>query len=306
LVVYAFSTQEEVLTQDIFPVFEQIWEAETGRDLTLEAVFGPSGTLAGQIILGAPADVVLLSNEQHLNWLKVGRRVRWEAVPVVFGYTPMVIVTRPGNPAQVASFSDLGRSKLHLLHTDPRQSGAGDWAVLAEYGSIWQETGSRAVAEAQLRAIWDNVCLLAPSARAAMTLFELGAGDALVTYEQDARLAQVRGVPLEIIVPERTTVAQHVAAVVDTNTTQAEHQAAQAFLDFLLSDAGQNALQHYYVRPVKFETSHFALLNRPFTVTDLGGWSKAYADIVEQLWQQKIEPRLQMEPAGNLLSARLS
>jgi len=73
LVVYAFSTQQGVLTQSIFPAFEQAWEAKTGRDLTIEGVFGPSGTLAGQINLGAPADVVLLSNEQHVNWLKVGR-----------------------------------------------------------------------------------------------------------------------------------------------------------------------------------------------------------------------------------------
>ena len=45
LVVYAFSTQEEVLTQGIFPAFEQAWEAKTGQDLTIEGVFGPSGTL---------------------------------------------------------------------------------------------------------------------------------------------------------------------------------------------------------------------------------------------------------------------
>ncbi|HMR64387.1 MAG TPA: extracellular solute-binding protein [Anaerolineae bacterium] len=306
LVVYAFSTQEEVLTQEIFPAFERTWEAETGRDLSLEAVFGPSGTLAAHINLGAPADVVLLSNEQHLNWLKVGRRVRWEAEPVIFGHTPMVIVTRPGNPANVAGFSDLGRPGLRLIHADPGQSGAGDWAVLAEYGSVLLETGSRDAAETQLRAIWDNVCLLAPSARAGMTLFELGAGEALVTYEQDARLAQARGVPLDIIVPERTIVAQHVAAVVDTNTTQAERRAAQAFIDFLLSEAGQSALAHYYVRPVQPEASHFTALPRPFTVIDLGGWSQAYATIVEQLWQQEIKPRLDLEPAGQLLSTNFS
>ena len=75
LVVYAFSTQEEVLAQTIFPAFEQTWEAKNGRDLIIEGVFGPSGTLAGQINLGAPADVALLSNEQHVTWLKVGRQV---------------------------------------------------------------------------------------------------------------------------------------------------------------------------------------------------------------------------------------
>lgn len=41
LVVYAFSTKEEALTQAIFPAFEAAWEAETGRELTITGVFGP-------------------------------------------------------------------------------------------------------------------------------------------------------------------------------------------------------------------------------------------------------------------------
>jgi hypothetical protein len=32
LVVYAFNTQEEVLAQNIFPAFEQSWEAKTRRE----------------------------------------------------------------------------------------------------------------------------------------------------------------------------------------------------------------------------------------------------------------------------------
>src|SRR5688572_21939727 len=123
LVIYAFSTQEEVLTQQIFPDFEQAWEAETGRKLTIEGIFGPSGTLAGQINLGAPADVALLSNEQHVTWLKVGRRVAWETEPAIVSFTPMVIVTRPGNPSDLTDFEDLAKPGLRLLHATPRQSG---------------------------------------------------------------------------------------------------------------------------------------------------------------------------------------
>jgi sulfate transport system substrate-binding protein len=251
LVVYAFSTQEEVLTQSILPAFEAAWEAETGRDLTIEAMFGPSGTLAGQINLGAPADVALFSNEQHVNWLKIGQQVRWETHPVVVSTTPLVIVTRPGNPAGIVEFRDLAQPGLRLLHADPHSSGAGDWAVLAEYGSALRaepvpelvegrdeallESGDQAAAQTQLEAIWHNVRLLAPSARATLTLFELGAGDTLVTYEHDAYLALARGVPLEIVVPPRTTVAHHVAVIVDSNVTPAERPVAQAFVNFLLT-----------------------------------------------------------------------
>ena len=174
LLVYGFSTQEEVFTQEIFPEFERKWEAETGQDLTIEAVFGPSGTLAGQINLGAPADVALFSNAQHVTWLKVGRRVRRETEPILFGCTPMAIVTRPGNPAAIDGTLTWHREGLRLLHADPKSSGGGQWAVLAEYGSELLRADDSAAARAQLEAIWRNVRLMAPSARSALTLFELG------------------------------------------------------------------------------------------------------------------------------------
>lgn len=306
LTVYAFSTQEEVLTQRILPDFERAWEAKTGQDLVVEGMFGPSGTLAGQINLGAPADVVLFSNAQHVDWLKFGKMVRRDTEPVVVGCTPMVIVTHPDNAAQIAEFSDLAQPGLSLIHADPRSSGAGEWAVLAEYGSTFLESGDRHVAEAQLEAIWRNVRLLGPSARATLTLFELGAGDALVTYEQDARLAQERGVPLEIVIPGRTIVAEHVAVIVDGNVTSSEQPVAQAFVRYLLSDAGQQAFGNYHLRPadcgeVGGLPRRFPGLARSFTVADLGGWAQAYTQSVEVLWRSQIEPRLDLESTPGLL-----
>jgi ABC-type sulfate transport system substrate-binding protein len=301
LVVYAFSTQEEVFTQGIFPAFEQAWEAETGKDLIIESMFGPSGTLAGQINLGAPADVALFSNAQDANWLKVGRRVRHDTQPVVFGCTPMVIITRAGNPSGIGSFADLTQPGLRLLHADPHSSGAGEWAVLAEYGSAYMESHDQAAAQAQLEAIWRNVRLLGMSARAALTLFELGAGDALVTYEQDARLGQDRGVALDIVLPPRTVAAQPVAVIVDDNVTAAERPVVQAFVDYLLSDAGQQVFSRFHLRPVNCQSDLFPPLVQPFTVDDLGGWPQAYQDLVETLWQKEIEPSLDLEPAPRLL-----
>jgi sulfate transport system substrate-binding protein len=301
LVVYAFSTQEEVLTQGILPAFELMWEAETGQDLTIEGVFGPSGTMAGQINLGAPADVAILSNVQHVTQLKVGRRVRGETQPVVFSHTPMVIVVRQGNPAGIAEYADLAQPGLQVLHADPRSSGAGEWAVLAEYGSSFLPDGDRAAGEAQLEAIWRNVRLLGSSARATMTLFELGAGDAFVTYEQDALLALERGVPLEIVVPSQTIVARHVAVIVDDNVMPGELSVAQAFVEYLLSDAGQQTFARYHLRPVDLESERFPKMAQPFTAEDLGGWSRAYVKVVKTLWQIRIEPRLDLEPAPRLL-----
>ncbi len=301
LVVYAFSTQEEVFTQGIFPAFERDWEAKSGQDLTLEGVFGASGTLAGQINLGAPADIAVFSNAEHVDWLRVGRRVHRDATPSIIGCTPMIIVTRPGNPFQVTKYEDLAQPRLKLLHADPRSSGAGEWSILAEYGNALQgQDNAQAAAASQLTAIWRNVRLLAPSARAMMSLFELGAGDALVTYEQDARLALERGVGLEVVTPPRTITAQHAAIIVDDNVSRTERPVAEAFFEYLQSAAGQEIFGRYHLRPPDCQSDLFPELVGPFTVEDLGGWSQAYSELVEGLWQTEIEPVLNSEPAPQL------
>jgi ABC-type sulfate transport system substrate-binding protein len=304
LVVYGFSTQEEAFNQSIFPAFKAIWQAKTGRELTIEGVFGPSGTLANQIILGGPADVAIFSNAQHVTWLQVGRQVERDTQAEIIGCTPMVIVTRPGNPAGIQDFAGLAQPGLRLLHPEPGRSGAGDWALLAEYGSAYLADGDRDAAEAQLKGIWNNVKALGSSARATLTLFELGAGDALVTYEQDALLALDRGIPLEVIMPPRTIVAQHMAVIVDANVTPTERAAAEDFLRYLVSEAGQKTLRQYHLRPPEVEAGDFTSSFQPFTVEDLGGWSQAYHDLIEGLWKSDIAPQLETEPLPTFLNGR--
>ena len=295
LVVYAFSTQEEVLTQAIFPAFEQAWEAQTGTDVVIEGVFGPSETLSVEINLGAPADVAIFSNQRHIDWLKFSKCVDRNTEQVMIASTPLVIITRPGNPAKISDFADLIKPGLQLLHGDPNSSGVGEWAVLAEYGSAYLETGNNTTAEAQLKNIWKNVRLVGSSARTTLTLFELGAGDALVTYEQDAYFAQGRGVPLEIIMPQRTILARHFAVTVDENVTSVERPVVEAFLTFLLNDEGQQILRQYYFRPVTIESDLLPDLIHPFTEENLGGWTHAYNNLIENYWKTEIEPGPRIE-----------
>ena len=303
LIIYAFSTQEEVFSEGILPAFEQAWESESGQELEIEIVFGPSATLAGEINLGAPADVVIFSNAHHVNWLKIGRKVDMDSQPIVIGQSPMVIVTRPGNPHGIHAFADLTDSDLCLLHADPRTSGAGEWAILAEYGSALREKGSEEVAREQLQGIWNNVNLLGASARATLVMFEMGVGDAMVTYEQDALLAQQRGIPMEIIYPPSTIIAQHIAAPVDDNVILRELPIVEAFMEYLVSDSAQQVLGNFSLRQVNSTSEGYPLISDPFIVEDLGGWSSAYTELVENYWQQEIEPRLDLTPTSLLINS---
>jgi sulfate/thiosulfate transport system substrate-binding protein len=297
IIVYAASSHEQVLTQGIFPAFKQIWKIKTGQDCEIEAIFGPSASLAGQIVLSAPADVALFSNPYHVEWLKLWRMVEQESQPIAFGYSPIVIVTRTNNPIGIRSFQDLTLPGVSLVHGDPRTSGGGEWGVLAEYGSALFEPNNPSVAKSQLQNIWKNVRWVGLSAQEALTIFELGAGDALITYEHEARQALERGVQLEIVTPTHTIVSQHVAVIVDKNVTRRDRVIAQAFVDFLVSPAGQEILSTQHLRQSPHYDGEFTKLRQPFMVEDLGGWKSAYKEVIETIWKSDIEPLLTLDEA---------
>ena len=306
LVVYASSVQEEVLSQGIIPAFEESWEAKTGRDLIIESIFGPSEVLARQINTGAPADIAIFSHTHPVTTLRFGKLVDRDTQPIIIGCTPIIIITRPGNPKNIDSFSDLSQSGLDIIHANPDDSGVGQWALLAEYGSILLEYQDRQLAKQQTLEIWQNVRVLAPSARAALTLFELGTADVLVTYEQDARLAKNRGVPLEIVFPEATALAQPVAVIVDDNVGWTERDAAEAFLEFLGSDSGRQILTSYFLYESEPICQSVSGSSEIFTVEDMGGWQQVHLDLVRNLWLPEIEPFLNLEITPTLLEMESS
>jgi ABC-type sulfate transport system substrate-binding protein len=306
LVIYASSIQEEALSQGIFPAFEKSWEAETGRTLIIESIFGPSEVLARQINTGAPADIAVFSHAHPVTTLKFGKLVDRDTQPIIVGCTPIVIITRPGNPKNLDSFSDLSQPGLDIIHADPNDSGVGQWALLAEYGSILREQQDWQLAKQRTFEIWQNVRVLAPSARAALTLFELGAADVLVTYEQDAHLAKNRGIPLEIVFPETTVVAQPVAVIVDDNVSWTERDAAEAFLEFLGSNSGRQILTSYFLYESEPICQSISGSSDTFTVEDMGGWQQVHLDLVRNLWLPEIEPFLNLEIAPTLLEMESS
>lgn len=120
-----------------------------------------------------------------------------------------------------------------------------------------------------------------------------GAGGALITYEQDALLAQTRGATWEVVTPPSTIMSEHVAVIVDRNVQPWEREVVEGFISFLWSEAAQEAFTHYYFRAVTDEALNQAVpefheIERPFTVLDLGGWGRAYPEIVHGVWEEQI------------------
>ena len=296
IVVYGFSIAEEVITEDIFAAFQTHWKEQTGQEVTFRSVFTSSEELAETIINGAKADVAILSNEQHAVWLQINDMMEtdWHTFPSqgVVSRSPLVIVVRSGNPLSVRDWADLAHPGVKLVHPDPRSSGGAQWALLAEYGSalLSENGGGEQVAREQLEGIWTNVAAAPASSREALKQFLFGTGDALVTYEQDALLAQSRGATLEIVIPHSTVMSEHVAVIVDENVKPWERKAVEAFVAFLWTDKAQQAFTKYYFRAVTDEALNQAVpefhsIERPFTVQDLGGWGKVYPEIIHGVWK---------------------
>jgi sulfate/thiosulfate-binding protein len=297
IVVYGFSIEEEVVTKEIFPAFQAHWREQTGQEVTFQSVFTGSEELTEMIVGGAPADIAILSNEQHAVWLHVNDLVEtdWQTFPHagIVSRSPLVIVVRPGNPLGIEDWADLARPGVRLIHADPRTSGGAQWALLAVYGAalLGEGDSGKQAARDQVESIWTNVVATPTSSREALKHFMFGAGDAMITYEQDALLAQARGAALEIAMPPSTVMSEHVAIVVDKNVKPWEREVVESFMAFLWSEAAQEALTRYYFRAVTDEALNEAVpefheIERLFTVQDLGGWGQAYPEIIHGVWEE--------------------
>jgi sulfate transport system substrate-binding protein len=306
ITVYGFSIMKESLEKSIFPGFAAKWKQEHGEDVKFVSSFAGSETVTNQILQGVGADVAILSIERDVDRLQQAGFVNaaWHDLPNrgIVNKTPFLILVRKGNPKGIHDFSDLAKPGVKLIHPDPVSSGGAQWSVLAIYGSELikseKETGQRDTARALqlLKAVWKNVISTPGSAREARTQFETGYADALITYEIDALLMKKAGGNVDIVVPESTIFSEHPAVMIERNVTPDERPVVTAFIQYLWSDEAQRAFVQGYFRAASNDAlnqgnTEFANIKWPFTVGDLGGWSKAYPDIIEHIFRDQVQKK---------------
>lgn len=305
ITVYGFSIMKEALEKDIYPAFAAKWKAEhNGEEVNFVSSFAGSETITNQILQGAPADVAILSIERDVDRMIQAGHIPndWYVTPQkgIVNKTPFVIIVRKGNPKGIADFADLGKTGIKLIHPDPVSSGGAQWSILAIYGSELKkseaEGGKKDEARAlnTLKTIWRNVIATPGSAREARTQFELGQGDALITYELEALLMKDANAPFDVVIPKSTIFSEHPVAIVDRNVTPEERPLVEAFRNFLWSEEAQKAFVKNHFRSVTNESfndtnAQFAKIEMPFTVEYFGGWSKAYPDVIEKIFRDQVQ-----------------
>ncbi|MBI1747253.1 MAG: substrate-binding domain-containing protein [Acidobacteria bacterium] len=304
LVVYGFSILQEVMSGRIFPAFQRHYQQKTNKRIQILGSFSGSGTTTNHILMGAPAQVALLSTPGNAARLKQAGLVRtdWASFPFrgVIARTPVVILVRHGNPKGIHDFSDLVRDPIAIIHPDPLTSGGALWAILAEYGSALTRSEAqwgrpdRSAAFLQLEGIWRRITALTGSARGARTQFDSGFGDALVTYEQEAVSdMRLHRFSAELIMPWATIFTEPLAVIVDRNVSEADRPIVNEFVNYLWSDAAQFILVDEGFRSVthesfNHESPYFQPMAHPFTIADLGGWDRAYDTIIREIWEKQI------------------
>ncbi|HSS21792.1 MAG TPA: sulfate ABC transporter substrate-binding protein [Pyrinomonadaceae bacterium] len=306
ITLYGFSIMKESLEKEIYPAFAAKWKQEHGQDLRFTSSFAGSETVTNQIVTGAPADIAILSIERDAQRLKDKGLVTsdWHLFPHkgIINKTPFVILVKGANPKGIHDFPDLAKSGVKVIHPDPVTSGGAQWSVLAIYGSelvkTEKQTGEPDQAQAlqTLQAIWKNVFVTPASAREARTTFELGNGDALVTYELEGLLMKEAGKPMEIVTPQATIFSEHPVVTIDRNITADKRAAVDAFVQFLWSDEAQKAFvkHHFYSvtnNALNEANKEFGHIELPFTIDYFGGWDKAYPEVIEQIFKNKVQGR---------------
>src|SRR5215207_349358 len=226
---------------------------------------------------GGNIDLVAYSTPQQA--FEAGKVAQdWNTGPTkgIISSSVVSIATRPGNPENIQSFDDLLTKDVEIITPNPATSGGAKWNIMAIYGSQIEAGKSEQEALDAVATVISKTSVLDDSARDSLQTFASGKGDVLVGYENEAIQAQDEGIDLEYVLPDSTIRIENPAAV----TTEAQDpKAARAFLDFILTDEGQQVFADYGYRPVtqsvlQKNADKFPDVPGLFTIADFGGWSK--------------------------------
>jgi len=295
------------LYHDFDAAFARHWKAKTGDNVNVKQSHGGSGKQARSVIDGLQADVVTLALAYDIDAIRDkglinagwDKRLQYHSAPYT---STIVFLVRKGNPKQIRDWADLVKPGVSVITPNPKTSGGARWNHLAAYGyALRQPGGSDKTARDYLAALYKNVPVLDSGARGATTTFvERGIGDVLLAWENEALLALRELGPdkFEIVAPSLSILAEPPVAVVDKNVDKkGTRKVAEAYLQYLYSDEGQDIIAKNYYRPAveKFSKKYAAQFPqiKLFQISELGGWTQAqkthFADggVFDQIYTRK-------------------
>jgi len=204
------------LTESFTQLGKQFEAAHPGD--TVKFSFGPSSGLAEQITSGAPADVFASAAPANMDQVVSAGDA---ANPQDFAKNTAEVATPPTNPGNVTSLNDLAKKSVKVALCQP-QVPCG--VVAAQ---VFKNAG-----------ITVKPVTLQPDVKSVLTQVETGNVDAGMVYVTDAKAAgsKVKGVPIPA--SDNASTLYPIATI-----SSSKHKSeAQAFMNYVLSSAGQQVL----------------------------------------------------------------
>ena len=279
------------LYQEVNKAFAARWKAKTGQNVTINQSHGGSGKQARAVIDGLAADVVTLALAYDIDEIaeRAGLLPKdWQSrLPDHSSpYTStIVLLVRKGNPKGIKDWDDLVRPGIAVITPNPKTSGGARWNYLAAWGyALEKNRGSEPAARDFVSRLYKNVPVLDSGARGATDTFvQREIGDVLIAWENEALLAvrELGKDKFEIIAPSWSILAEPPVSVIDKVVDKhGTRQVAQAYLEFLYTEEGQElAARHYYRPRLKSVAAKYGAQFpkiKLFTIDEVfGGWRKA-------------------------------
>lgn len=281
-------------TRELYTEFDEAfaayWEGQGNEPVTFQQSHGGSGSQARAVIDGLEADVVTLALAGDIDQIAAQGLIAedWQtrlpdnSAPYT---STIVFLVRAGNPEGIEDWDDLVQEGVEVITPNPKTSGGARWNFLAAWAyALEQNGGDEAAAQEFVTQLYQNVPVLDSGARGATTTFvERGIGDVLLAWENEAFLAmsELGEGEFEIVVPSLSILAEPPVAVVDENVDRrGTREVAEAYLEYLYSEEGQEIAARNYYRP-RLESvaanyaDQFPEVNLVTIDEVFGGWSEA-------------------------------
>jgi molybdate transport system substrate-binding protein len=203
--------------------FDEVGTAfeEANPGVSVELNYGPSSGLREQILEGAPADVFASANPSNMDQVVDGGAAE---SPEDFATNQLQIAVPAGNPGDVDGLDDFADADLLI----------GLCAEDVPCGEFGREALTNA-------GVTPEVDTNEADVRALLTKLESGDLDAGIVYVTDVLAAGDAVEGIDIPAEDNVTATYPIAALTDSGNAEV----AQAFVEFVLADDGQEILASY-------------------------------------------------------------
>jgi molybdate transport system substrate-binding protein len=226
LTVFAASSLTDAFGE-IKAAFEKV-----NPGVTVTYSFGASNILGTQLSQGAPADIFASANATQMNDAITAKRIAGK--PVTFAKNRLVLIVPADNPAKIASLRDLAKPGIKLIV-------AAKGVPVRDYTNTMLDKLAQnpAYGEDFRTAFLKNIVSEEANVRQVSAKVSLGEADAGFVYRSDVTPDIASKVSIIQIPDSVNTLASYPIAVTDNS---ANPDLAKQYIDFVLSEAGQNTL----------------------------------------------------------------